>query len=417
MRVGLISAQFPYWHQESFLAAELAQLAAHAETVVLIPASPRARINLFPDLPGTTVRLGIASAETFARAFRAARRAPLPTLLLLSEVLGRPYPMLVKLKNAMLFAKALAVADLAHELRLDHLHAYWLSTPATIAYVAARLNGIPWSSSAHRWDIYEGNLIPEKAASATFVRVISERGRRDLIARAGAHAEKIGVVRLGVTFPEHLPAPARAQREPLRILCAANFFPVKGHADLIEALALLRERGVAFHCTLAGDGPLREEISRSLRRRRLETVVEAPGAIPHATLLARLLAGEFDVSVIASIERGGGLMEGIPISLVESMAAGVACIATDSGSIAELVDETSGVLVPHSDPSALARALAELAKDPQRRLALALGGRARVAREYDIRKTGAALAALMAKGRQPLRHREPILSASSANEA
>jgi glycosyltransferase involved in cell wall biosynthesis len=109
-------------------------------------------------------------------------------------------------------------------------------------------------------------------------------------------------------------------------------------------------------------------------------------------------------------------MEGIPIALVESMAAGVACVATSSGSIAELVDETSGVLVPHSNPRAMAEALAELALDPQRRFALALSGRARVAREYDIRKTGATLAALMSKGRVPNDHHAPMLQASSASE-
>ena len=91
--------------------------------------------------------------------------------------------------------------------------------------------------------------------------------------------------------------------------------------------------------------------------------------------------------MIASVEGGGGLMEGVPVALIEAMAAGAVVVATDSGSVGELVDGTTGLLVPHSDPAALAQALARVARDPELRDRLRDAARARVERDYDVIRT------------------------------
>ncbi|MBV8750598.1 MAG: glycosyltransferase, partial [Candidatus Eremiobacteraeota bacterium] len=104
----------------------------------------------------------------------------------------------------------------------------------------------------------------------------------------------------------------------------------------------------------------------------------------------------YDVAVLASIERAGGLMEGVPVALIEAMAAGIPVVATDSGSIGELVDGESGLLVPHSDPAALAAALRRLATDRALRERVATAGRARVENEFDIASTSKQLQALFA---------------------
>jgi glycosyltransferase involved in cell wall biosynthesis len=162
---------------------------------------------------------------------------------------------------------------------------------------------------------------------------------------------------------------------------------VKGHDILLRALALLRDRGIAFTCTLAGDGPQRDEIAARIDALGLAPQVCLVGIVPHGELLARLARGEYDVSVLASVERDGGLMEGVPVALTEAMAAGTVVVASDSGSIGELVDATTGVLVPHSDPGALADGLARIAADPALCERLREAARERVAREYDVRNT------------------------------
>ncbi len=350
------------------------------------------------------VRLGLAGPATLALAARALLRRPVRSLRAVAALLGDRYPWRVKLKNLAVLPKGLAVAEIARARRLDHLHAYWLSTPATVAWIAARVAGIPFSATAHRWDVYENNLAARKLAEAAFVRTISERGRRDLLQRTGGEPGKVTVVRLGV----RLPAPRRLrvvagdtwgrlpqEDRPLRILCAAALVPVKGHAVLLGALAALRDRGIAFTCTLAGDGPLREAIAAEIASAELGAYVTLAGRIPHDALLDRLERGDFDVSVIASIEGTGGLMEGVPVALVEAMAAGAVVVATDSGSVGELVDDTTGLLVPHSDPAALAAALVKAARDPELCDRLRDAARARVERDFDVSRTTDRLRSLL----------------------
>jgi glycosyltransferase involved in cell wall biosynthesis len=90
-----------------------------------------------------------------------------------------------------------------------------------------------------------------------------------------------------------------------------------------------------------------------------------------------------------------GDQEGVPVSLIEAMAAGVPVVSTASGAIPELVTERAGILVPPRDPAALADALERL-KDPALRQELASAGRARVEAEFDVERIAAELAARFA---------------------
>jgi glycosyltransferase involved in cell wall biosynthesis len=404
MRLGLVSAKYPFGPQEPYLDTELRALAPRLDALAVIPTSPTAAERGFAGVPADVVRLPLAGAATFALAARAFVRRPLRSLSTLAALLREPYPLRVKLKNLAVVPKGLAVAEVARARRLDHLHAYWLSTPATVAWIAARVAGIPFSATAHRWDVYEDNLSARKLRDAAFVRTISERGRRDLLARTGGDPDKVTVVRLGVALPPpgRVPVVAGESRgrlagddRPLRILCAAALVPVKGHAMLLSALALLRERGVSFTCTLAGEGPQRDAIAAAIAAAGLGPDVYLAGTVPHEELLAQLQRGDYDVSVIASVEGAAGLMEGVPVALIEAMAAGTVVVATDSGSVGELVDGTTGLLVPHSNPVALAEALARVARDPALRDALRHAGRARVERDFDVARTTDRLMALL----------------------
>ena len=322
---------------------------------------------------------------------RAFARRPTRVLGTVAALLRERYPLRGKVKNLAVLAKGLALAELVRANGIEHVHAYWLSTPATVAWIASRVSGVPFSATTHRWDLYENNMAARKLADAAFVRTISERGRTDLLAMTGGDPAKAVLVRLGVALPPRRPDAAEAAAGPLRILCAARLVPVKAHDVLIDALARLRDAGVDFRCTLAGEGELRGALATRIAALGLGDRVAMPGAIPHGELLERLERGDFDVSVISSIERAGGLMEGVPVALIEAMAAGAVVVATDSGSIGELVDELTGVLVPYADPQALADALAGVASDPALRARLRAAARGRVERDYDASRTSAAL--------------------------
>jgi glycosyltransferase involved in cell wall biosynthesis len=294
--------------------------------------------------------------------------------------------------NLLLFPKSLAVAQTVRALEIDHIHASWLTTPATIGYVASLLTGIPFSMSAHSHDIRARNLLESKAAQAAFVRVISERNRRYVAERMSADsARRCRVVHLGVDVPA---GAARPPARVARILCSARLVDVKGHRYLVDALALLQARGVAFECDFAGDGELRAEIAQQIARLGLEHCVHLLGAVDHDRLTASLAAGAYDLSVLASVERPQE-HEGIPVALMEAMAAAIPVVATQTGSIEELVGADAGTLVPQRDAAALASALERLISDPRERHRLGDGARAAVLGAFDNSQPTRELAALM----------------------
>ena len=350
----------------------------------------------FSDIPADVLAIPLVGARTLVLAARAIVRRPLRALRACAALMRERYPVRAKLKNLAVIPKGLALAELARTQRFDRLHAYWLSTPATVAWLASRVSGIPFSATTHRWDLYENNMARRKLADASFIRTISARGRADLLRMTAGDERKVRLVRIGVPLSPVAPdSPQRGPATPLRILCAARLVAVKGHRDLIEALALLRRRDVPFVCTLAGSGELRDELERRIASAGLLDRVRLAGTIAHDELVARLQAGEWDVSVIASIERRDGLMEGVPVALLEAMAAGVVVVATDSGAIGELVDAETGLLVPHSQPDALAAALAQLSGDRGLYERLRHAARERVEREFDARRTAATLRELI----------------------
>jgi colanic acid/amylovoran biosynthesis glycosyltransferase len=401
VRLGVISARYPYGAHEPYLDAELRALAPHLDSLTVIPTSPRTSERGYADVPGEVVRVSLFGRETLSLAARTLVRSPRRTVAAVAALLAESTSWRVRLKNLAVLPKGLAVAELARVRRLEHLHAYWLSTPATVAWLAARIADIPFSATAHAWDIYEDNIAGRKIRDAAFVRAISERGRSDLLALTRGDPERVHVVRVGVALGDVRIAntnSVESQRlkgvEALRILCAAALVIKKGHRILLDALSVLRDRGVEFSCTLAGEGPLREEIVARISALALRDHVHLIGTVPHSELLERLARGEYDVSVLASIELGVG-REGVPVSLMEAMAAGAVVVATNSGSIGELVDRTTGVIVPHSDARALADGLANIAADAALRERLREAARERVTREFDIVKTTARLRLLL----------------------
>jgi colanic acid/amylovoran biosynthesis glycosyltransferase len=373
--VAIISSRFPRFGAETFLGTELNGLRPHFERVIVVP-----------------VRESLFSWRTVSDAFRTIRSHPTRiagVLKLLFVGSSRPS---VFFKNLAVLPRALAVARTVELEKVDHIHAYWMSAPATVALVASQVTGVPWSSSAHRWDIYERNLLERKAAKATFLRTISDRGSRDLAALIGVqHRAKVTRVPVGVKIPAIMP---RDSAGSLRLLCAANLIEQKGHLDLLEALGIAARRNVDFRCDIAGSGPLYAQLERGIARLGLSQRVRLLGRVDHARLLESLRLGEYDVAVLASRHAGRGRMEGIPVALIEAMAAGLPCIATDSGSIPELLDGTCGFVVPAGDSKGFADAIECLANADRRR---ELGGNARrrIVQRFNIEQTGPALAELI----------------------
>jgi glycosyltransferase involved in cell wall biosynthesis len=173
----------------------------------------------------------------------------------------------------------------------------------------------------------------------------------DTRAHEGVPAGKISVV-YNALPAEAFVAAAPAELDTGRpvVLCVANLRAVKGHRHLLDAVALLRDRGTEVTVALAGDGPLRADLAARAAEHDLDVRF-----LGRRTDVAALLA-RADVLVSAS------LAEGLSNSVMEAMAAGTPVLGTDVGGTGELLTGR-GVLVAPGDPEALADGLEVLLTD------------------------------------------------------
>jgi glycosyltransferase involved in cell wall biosynthesis len=142
------------------------------------------------------------------------------------------------------------------------------------------------------------------------------------------------------------------------ILILASLVERKGQHHMLDALAspLLRKYGHSLRLILAGEGPMREKLERQCARLGLAEQVLFAGRIPHEEVPGLLSA--------ADIVALPALSEGMPLALLEAMAAGHPVVATRVGAIPEILeDRTTGLLVPPGSPDALAHAVDELLRD------------------------------------------------------
>lgn len=144
-------------------------------------------------------------------------------------------------------------------------------------------------------------------------------------------------------------------------LTVANLRAQKGYDVLLEAARLVIDRGVPIVFLAAGSGPQASELNQLHERSGLGQAFRFLG---HSTRVA-LLLGAADLFVLPSYD------EGLPLALMEAMAAGKAIISTAVGGVPELiVDGVNGLLVPPGQPEALAEAIASAACDPGQRASL-----------------------------------------------
>jgi phenylacetate-CoA ligase len=172
---------------------------------------------------------------------------------------------------------------------------------------------------------------------------------------------------------------------PGRILFVGRLEAAKGVDDLLEAIARLAPRYSALQLVLAGSGDVAACTARA-RQLGIADRVLLPGWIDSAQ--------RADALRRAAIFCLPSHAEGLPLALLEAMAAGKPVVASAVGAIPEALAPNAGVLVPPRDVDALAAALARLLDNPPAAAAMGTRARAVVAARYDSATVGARLAAL-----------------------
>lgn len=293
-----------------------------------------------------------------------------------------------RLRHLIYLAEAAKVAERCRALGVAHVHAHFGTNSATVAMLAHALGGPRFSLTVHGPEEFDAPLalsLPAKLDRAAFAVAVSGYGRSQLCRWAPPEAwPRLHVVHCGIepaAFPPAAPMPSGGPH----LVAIGRLDVQKGFPLLIEAVALAAPALPGLRLTLVGDGPLRPLLERRAAEAGVADRIAFAGWQDEFGVRAAL--AEAQALVVPSFA------EGLPVVIMEAMAAGRPVIATAIAGIPELVvPGETGWLVPAGRAAPLAAAIAALAATPPERLAaMGTAARARVLARHDVAESAARL--------------------------
>jgi len=300
------------------------------------------------------------------------------------------------------------------EIRPDLLTAHGAKV-GILGRVAARTLGIPLIVTVHGWACAPGTPRLQAAVSrrlerligplATKLITVSEFDRRFGVESRLVHAHRVVTVHNGM--PDVPPAlRARPGEVPPRLIMVARFEPQKDHVTLLRALGGLRAS--RWDLDLIGDGPLRSQMERLAEELGIAGQVHFRGQRKD---VAELLA-QAQISLLISN------WEGFPLSILESMRAGLPVIASGVGGVGESVqDQETGYLVPRGDVDVLRDRIGRLLNDPGLRIRLGANGRRAYEQHFTLDRMVTKTLAVYREVLEPLRPLSGSLPAISTGRS
>jgi glycosyltransferase involved in cell wall biosynthesis len=292
------------------------------------------------------------------------------------------------------------------------IHSQWIQSGGTIGMYGAWLIDVPFSFTGHAVDLFrERAALNDKIARANFIVCISNFHRQFYLDH-GARLEQLLTAYCGIDVDQFEFEPRQWDHDQPHIISLGRLVEKKGFDYLIDACAILRDRGIPFRCTIAGDGPLETRLRNRVSERSLMDVVEVPGkAISQEDLAAFLHSGHiFAQPCVWSRDND---VDGTPRSLMEAMACGLPSVSTRIAGIPDVIEDgVSGLLVDPNDAAGLADALETILRNPSLADRISRGGRARIEAKFNLADC---LDPLVARYRETLGQRgEPMANISSA---
>jgi len=302
-------------------------------------------------------------------------------------------------KSLAIVPMACAWAERLRAAGVAHVHAHFATHAATLALIVSELTGIPYSVTAHAHAIFvDRALLREKVAGAVFIRTISEFNRSFLETLYPHDVRgKVHVVRIGYAPHSGPLAPVRGEGPVVYI---GSLKAHKGLFVLLEAM----ERLDGVRCEIVGEGPLFHLLLRTIRENGLDDRIRIRH--PSQTRDALRTAA---VVVQPSVVAPDGQMDGIPIPLIDAMAAGKPVVASAISGIPEIViDGETGLLVDPANPRMLAAAIERVLTDSVLRARISARAKEKAARLHSPDACAQELIALFDEHNPPLEIPLPV---------
>ncbi len=252
---------------------------------------------------------------------------------------------------------------------VGRLAARWAKVPIVVAGVRVVEPDARWRMRLdHGTSRLVDRTICVSAAVAERYRELGYRDDQLAVVANGVDIARFAGVAPGDLSEMGIPAGART------VLSVGRLHPQKGLPHLLAAFEqVVRDTEDEVHLLIVGEGPQRDVLLADIEQRRLGDRVHMAGWRPDIPSLLRAA----DLFVLSS------LWEGMPNVLLEAMAAGLPCVATDVEGVAELIsDGETGLLVRRGDSPALAEQIARLLADASLASRVAAAGQAHVRKGY-----------------------------------
>ena len=254
------------------------------------------------------------------------------------------------------FALACYYAPIMRRRNISHIHCHFGDRKLTVGFFCVELLGLSLSVTIHAHEIHKSpNPYVFRCALKRCSRIlaISDYTRKKLVDEFNAPEDKVITSRLFVNWEEF-----DNDLSTVTVLTVGRFAERKGHKYLLEAAKLLRGENIRF--IIIGFGPL--DIRQMAAGCGLEDSVIVFDKMSLKQL--HLFYSKADIFCLPSVNHPEQGPEGIPVVLMEAMAAGMPVITTATGGTVELVNE---IIVPQRDPKAIAASIMRLAENPDLR--------------------------------------------------
>lgn len=293
-----------------------------------------------------------------------------------------------------LFSRSPYFEKVLRSQRVQIVHAHFGQLGALIAPVTSRL-GLPLVTSFYGKDVsffasdpgWKGRFDRLWRLGSMFL-VLGPSMKTNLV-RLGCPEDRIHILPLAVdcsAFP-YVDRPSARPGQSCDLLSVGRLIPKKGMDVLIRSAALL-ENDSSFRLRIAGDGPQLRHLQELVVQLDLSDRISFLGWKSQEEIYRLMSTSQLFV-LASRTDPETGETEGTPTVLLEAQATGLPVVSTVHADIPSIVaDKVSGLLVPESDPHALAGAIGRLIKETELRLAMGERGRKQVLGRHDSRVVG-----------------------------
>jgi colanic acid/amylovoran biosynthesis glycosyltransferase len=379
-RIIVVIPEFPRL-TETFIERDVSKLAEFEDIDLTVFSLVEGKGYLSPNLVGKVVYQRLKLLNLISGVLLQCLAKPQITVDLLVKVLAKDSFDTTSIWQRVLFVvKGAGYAQLFKKFKPQEVHSHFLSDISTICMVSAQYLGVPLSLTVHAKDVLVNPSVPiVKVGQAKFISVCNKYAHNRLLEMAKDNSSKIHLIYHGLDEKrlEVSNLTLIKPKRPLIFLLVSRLVEKKGVDYMLQASRILLTKGIDHEVIIIGANDpgnpvnMYEKYKEQVLSLKMQDVVKFLGegkGVPFEE--AKQYYKIADIFVMPSISATTGDADGVPNTVIEAALSKLPIIATDAGSIKDLLNEQNSILVEQKNAEQLASAIERLIYDPELRESL-----------------------------------------------